>query len=77
VPTEDVETILGEAGVSTSAMVPTPFRLRVLEVAFSGEKRLEAPDGTVTQEPFDFSWALGPGLYVVGSHDNPWPTAAR
>lgn len=70
VPNEDVESILLEAGVSTSATVPTPVRLRVLEVAFSGEKRLEAPDGTVTEVPFDFSWALGPGLYVVGSHDN-------
>lgn len=70
VPTQDVETILREAGVSTSATVPSPVRLRVLEVLFSGEKRLEAPDGTVTKEPFDFSWMLGPGLYVVGSHDN-------
>ena len=70
VPIDEVEMILSEAGVSTSAAVPTPVRLRVLDVAFSGVKRLEAPDGAVTEEPFDFSWTLGPGLYVVGSHDN-------
>lgn len=70
VPTEDVEMILGQAGVSTSASVPKPVRLRVLKVVFSGKKRLEAPNETVTEEPFDFFWALGPGLYVVGSHDN-------
>lgn len=65
-----VDVILRESRVTTSATVPTPVRLRVLDVAFSGVKRLEAPDGDGVEEPFEFSWDLGPGLYVVGSHDN-------
>lgn len=67
---QDVDVILREARVTTSATVPTPVRLRVLSVTFSGVKRLKAPDGDVLEEPFEFSWDLGPGLYVVGSHDN-------
>lgn len=75
VPEQEVEDILREARVTTAAAVPTPVRLRVLEVAFSGAKRLEPAhrDGagdTVTAQPFEFSWSLGPGLYVVGSHEN-------
>jgi hypothetical protein len=75
VPEGDVEAILREARVTTSTAVPTPVRLRVLEVAFSGVKCLERREGdstavTVVPEPFEFSWSMGPGLYVVGSHEN-------
>lgn len=75
VPEEEVETILRDARVAGSAIVPTPVRLRVQEVRFAGVKRLEQQgDGTtepvVLHEPFDFTWSMGPGLYVVGSHEN-------
>jgi hypothetical protein len=75
VPEEEIETVLRGARVAGSAVVPTPVRLRVQEVRFSGVKRFEQQgDGTtetvVVREPFDFSWSMGPGLYVVGSHEN-------
>jgi hypothetical protein len=44
VPEVEVEAILRESRVTASAAVPTPVRLRVLEVAFSGVKRLKRPD---------------------------------
>ncbi|WP_143532119.1 hypothetical protein [Saccharothrix sp. ALI-22-I] len=74
VPEEEVEVILRDSRVTVSAAVPTPVRLRVEEIEFSGVKRLRQPDADVTEltirEPFKFSWCMGPGLYVVGSHEN-------
>lgn len=81
VPEQDVEGILRDAQVITAAAVPTPVRLRVLEVSFSGTKRLrrsvddDRDDNSsgrseVVLEPFAFTWTLGPGLYVVGSREN-------
>jgi len=82
VPEETVEAILTEARVATSAAVPTPVRLQVVSVQFSGSKVLTQDAGNtkgdatagvgdgVTTEPFEFSWTLGPGLHVVGSHEN-------
>jgi hypothetical protein len=77
---ETVEAILAEARVATSAAIPTPVRLQVLRVEFSGVKVLTgdgrsdaAGDGGVedlTTMPFAFNWTLGPGLHVVGSHEN-------
>lgn len=72
---QDIESILRSAGITTSAAVPTPVRLRVLDVQFSGMKRLEQAGGSrdepvVAEEPFGFSWKLGPGLFVISSHEN-------
>lgn len=78
VPEQVVEEVLRNAQVTAVAAIPTPVRLRVLEVNFSGTKRLRRPeedgDGSgedeVILEPLEFRWTLGPGLYVVGSHEN-------
>jgi hypothetical protein len=78
-PEQVVEDVLRNAQIATAAAIPTPVRLRVLEVRFSGTKRLRRPeedggDGAgetkVNFEPLEFTWTLGPGLYVVGSHEN-------
>ncbi|WP_308818035.1 hypothetical protein [Pseudonocardia alni] len=76
VPDQVVEEVLREAQIIATAAIPTPVRLLVHEVNFSGTKQLRGAekdgDGKdeVILEPLEFSWTLGPGLHVVGSHEN-------
>ncbi len=80
VPETEVDDILRQARVTASAAVPTPVRLHVRSVGFSGMKSPQpaqdvgataaSVDELGVREPFEFSWELGPGLYVVGSHEN-------
>ncbi|MFC4951023.1 hypothetical protein [Pseudonocardia sp. GCM10023141] len=75
VPEQVVEEVLRDSQIITAAAVPTPVRLRILEISFSGTKRLRQTEndgdtGEVVLEPLAFTWTLGPGLYVIGSHEN-------
>jgi hypothetical protein len=61
-----VEEVLERRRIKASPVMPSPRRLILKRIAFSGEKR-----GTVTEGPFKFEWSdLEPGLYGVLSDGN-------
>lgn len=61
-----VEEVLERRRVKASPAMPSPRRLTLKRIAFSGEKH-----GTVTEGPFKFEWSnLEPGLYGVLSDGN-------
>lgn len=61
-----VEDVLERRRIKASPAMPSPRRLTLQRIAFSGEKH-----GTVTEGPFTFEWSdLEPGLYGILSDGN-------
>lgn len=71
---DQVERILADSGVSTSATTGVPVRLRVRRLHVTGTKVLEADDESATEQtvsvPFDLRWSPGEGVNGVGSERN-------
>ncbi len=70
---EQVETILDDAGILTSATAGVPVRLRVARLHFSGTKKLHPQgDGAAStgDKPFAFDWNIPAGLSGIGSGAN-------
>src|ERR1035437_4051433 len=68
----EVEAILDDAGILTSATAGVPVRLRVARLHFSGTKQLH-PDGdggAVGGTPFAFDWDIPAGVSGIGSGAN-------
>ncbi|NKQ57658.1 hypothetical protein HFP15_32835 [Amycolatopsis sp. K13G38] len=74
---EEVERILADAGVSTSATTGVPVRLRVRKLHVTGTKVLEVDDADLevgakpaVAVPFDLGWTPADGVNGVGSERN-------
>ncbi|MFB9928282.1 hypothetical protein ACFORO_09855 [Amycolatopsis halotolerans] len=75
---EQVERILADAGVSTSATTGVPVRLRVRKLQVTGTKILEVDDAVAdvagekptVSVPFTLNWSPADGVNGVGSERN-------
>ncbi|WP_106617981.1 hypothetical protein [Saccharothrix carnea] len=79
VDAEQVERILTDAGVATSATTGVPVRLRVRRVHVTGTKLLEADGEDASEDaagdqdtlvPFALDWSPADGVNGVGSERN-------
>jgi hypothetical protein len=67
----EVEAILDDAGILTSATAGVPVRLRVARLHFSGTKQLHPGGvGDATGTPFAFDWDIPDGVSGIGSGAN-------
>lgn len=68
----EVEAILDDAGILTSATAGVPVRLRVARLHFSGTKQLhpDGEEGALGGTPFAFSWDIPAGVSGIGSGAN-------
>lgn len=63
-----VRAVLAEHGVRPQTVLPSPHRLRVTHLAFTGARPALAKDGEAAAEiPVDFSWRPGAGVWCLAS----------